>query len=163
MRVLGIDPGIAITGFAVLEGTPHACHPLVYGCIRTHARMAHLQRLKIIYEDLNNILTTYQPEVAAVEKLFFNQNVTTALKVGEARGVVLLSLAQANLNVLEYTPLQIKQAVVGYGKADKQQVQFMIKADLNLDQVPKPDDVADACAVALTHLRSFRLNRYYKE
>ncbi len=162
MRVLGLDPGIAITGFAVINETKTGNIPLVYGCIRTHSSTAHAQRLQIIYEDIKRVIKKYQPEVAAIEKLFFNRNVTNALKVGEARGVVLLALANSDIEIFEYTPLQVKQALVGYGRADKKQIQYMIRAEFKLAEAPKPDDVADACAVALTHLRSRRLNQMMK-
>ncbi len=163
MRVLGLDPGFAITGFAVIEEMKPRPEPLTFGCIRTASHLPHHERLKIIYDDINTIIEKYQPEVAAIEKLFFNRNVTNALKVGEARGVVILALAQAQIPIFEYTPLQVKQALVGYGRADKKQIQYMVRAEFNLAEVPKPDDVADACAVGLTHIRSRILTKMMGE
>ncbi len=152
MRVLGLDPGFAIIGFAVLEAEGDKLIPLTYGTIRTASDLPHQKRLKIIYDDLTHIIEKYRPKVAVLEKLYFNTNVTTAIKVGEARGVMLLALAQAGIHVCEYTPIQVKQTLVGYGRADKKQVQYMVKMQLGLEDVPKPDDAADACAVAITFL-----------
>lgn len=157
LRVLGIDPGIAITGYAVLEQQGSKIKTIDYGCVRTSSDMPHVKRLEVLYRDINTVLQTFRPQVAAVEKLYFNRNVTTALKVGEARGVVLLSLSLANVPISEYTPLQVKQAVVGYGRAEKQQMQYMVKTLLGLPEAPRPDDAADACAVAITHLFSHKL------
>ena len=162
MKILGLDPGIAITGFAVIEESKRGVIPLIYGCIRTKSNTLHSQRLKIIYEDINTIIDQYKPDVAAIEKLFFNRNVTNALKVGEARGVVTLALANNAIDIFEYTPLQVKQSLVGYGRADKKQIQYMVKSEFKLAEAPKPDDVADACAIALTHVRSRRLNALMK-
>ncbi len=161
--ILGVDPGLAITGFAIIEKKKKSKILIAYGCIRTSSKEDHYKRLLTIYEDITQIITKYQPEVAAVEKLFFNKNVRTALKVGEARGVVLLAIAKTNLSIFEYTPLQVKQALVGYGRADKQQVQYMVKSEFNLKKAPSPDDVADACAVALTHIRSAKYQNMIKE
>lgn len=163
MRVLGVDPGLAITGFAVVAENENNAIPVSYGCIRTSPKEEHYKRLLTIYEDLTEIINKYEPEVAVVEKLFFNKNVSTALKVGEARGVVLLAIAKANIPIYEYTPLQVKQSLVGYGRADKQQVQYMVKAEFNLKETPSPDDVADACAIALTHIRSRKHQELIKE
>ncbi len=163
MRILGIDPGLAITGFAIIEEHNNNRIPISYGCIRTSSKEDHYKRLLTIHNDITEIINKYQPVVAAVEKLFFNKNVRTALKVGEARGVVLLAIAKANLEIFEYTPLQVKQALVGYGRADKKQVQYMVKSEFNLKKAPSPDDVADACAVALTHIRSRKYQDMIKE
>ncbi|MFP4456255.1 MAG: crossover junction endodeoxyribonuclease RuvC [Clostridia bacterium] len=163
MRILGVDPGLAITGFAIIEEQNNLKIPVAYGCIRTSSKEDHYKRLLTIFEDITHIIEKYKPQVAAVEKLFFNKNVRTALKVGEARGVVLLAIAKASLDIYEYTPLQVKQALVGYGRADKQQVQYMVKSEFKLKKSPSPDDVADACAVALTHIRSVKYQNMIKE
>lgn len=161
MRILGIDPGTAITGFGVLEQKGNKLIPLDYGVIRTGPELGLAERLNIIYQEVTNKITTYQPEMIAVEQLFFNKNVRTALAVGHARGVILLCGAQANLTVAEYTPLQVKSAVVGYGAAEKRQVQEMIRILLSLDKIPKPDDAADALAIAICHAHS-RLGREHE-
>jgi crossover junction endodeoxyribonuclease RuvC len=163
LRILGIDPGLAITGFAIVEVHNNTQALISYGCIRTSSKEDHYKRLLTIHNDINEIIDKYEPEVASVEKLFFNKNVRTALKVGEARGVVLLAIAKANLEIFEYTPLQVKQALVGYGRADKKQVQYMVKSEFKLKRAPTPDDVADACAIALTHIRSRKYQDMIKE
>lgn len=147
--ILGIDPGIADTGFGVIKKENNQLKLVDYGCIKTIAGLPHEQRLKQINIDLNKIIKKYKPDVAAVEKLFFCNNVKTALTVGEARGVIMLTLCQNNLLIHEYTPLQVKQAVSAYGKAGKMQVQKMVKLLLNMKEIPKPDDAADALAVAI--------------
>jgi crossover junction endodeoxyribonuclease RuvC len=159
MLILGIDPGTAITGYGVVnsEGGKISC--VVYGCVRTEANKLLIERLKEIYDQLSEIIDTYSPEAAALEKLFFNKNVRTALAVGQARGVAVLSVANARLPLFEYTPLQVKQAVVGYGRASKQQIQQMVKMILNLKEIPKPDDAADALAVAICHIHSAKYQR----
>ncbi|WP_003541657.1 crossover junction endodeoxyribonuclease RuvC [Desulfotomaculum nigrificans] len=151
MIILGIDPGTAITGYGVLEFKGNSYKPVDYNCLRTGPELSLDLRLKNLYQEINRIIAKYQPQYMAVEELFFNKNVRTALAVGHARGVALLAGANAGIPVAEYTPLQVKQAVTGYGKADKQQVQFMVKTLLSLPEVPKPDDVADALAVAICH------------
>ncbi|GAA4705334.1 crossover junction endodeoxyribonuclease RuvC [Brevibacillus fulvus] len=151
MRIMGIDPGIAIVGFGVLEKQGSQLKPIQYGSIQTEAGLPVPLRLKQIFEAMQEILATYQPEEMAVEKLFFNRNVTTAFTVGQARGVILLAAELAGVPVYEYTPLQVKQAVTGYGGADKKQIQEMIRLLLHLKEVPKPDDVADALGIAVTH------------
>ncbi|MFD2670463.1 crossover junction endodeoxyribonuclease RuvC [Marinicrinis sediminis] len=151
MRILGIDPGIAIVGFGFVDKKGNQLSPVQYGCIQTEAHTESGERLKQIYEAVCELMDRYQPDEIAVEKLFFNRNVTTAFAVGQARGVVLLAAAQRGVNIAEYTPLQVKQAVVGYGKAEKKQVQEMVKMILKLRVVPKPDDVADALAIAICH------------
>jgi crossover junction endodeoxyribonuclease RuvC len=158
MRVLGIDPGIAIMGFGFVDKIGHRIVPVQYGCIQTEARTPTEQRLVQIYEASCQLLDRYRPETIAVEKLFFNKNVTNAFSVGQARGVFLLAAAQRNIPVGEYTPMQVKQSVVGYGGAEKKQVQEMVKRLLKLSAVPKPDDVADALAVAICHAHSIVLN-----
>jgi crossover junction endodeoxyribonuclease RuvC len=158
MRVLGIDPGIAIMGFGFIDKIGHRLVPVQYGCIETAAGMKVEDRLVQIYDASCTLLDKYQPDTVAVEKLFFNKNVTNAFIVGQARGVLLLAAAQRGLPIGEYTPMQVKQAVVGYGAAEKKQVQEMVKMMLKLQTVPKPDDVADALAVAICHAHSAALN-----
>jgi len=149
--VLGIDPGTAIMGYGVIEykGSKHL--PLAYGVLRTNKEDSMADRLKYLYNGINQLIDTYQPDAITVEELFFNQNVTTALTVGQARGIVLLAAGLHNIPVTEFTPLQVKQAVVGYGRAEKQQVQYMVQRILGLKSVPKPDDAADALAIAICH------------
>ncbi len=159
MLVIGIDPGTATTGFGLVRDTDQGLEVLDFGAILTPAGLPQEQRLVMLYDELKRIILLHRPESAAVEKLFFSRNVTTAITVGQARGVALLSLAQAGLKVGEYTPMEIKQSVAGYGGADKNQVQQMVRALLNLDRIPKPDDAADALAVAICHLHSYRLNQ----
>lgn len=147
--ILGIDPGIADTGYGVIkvEGGRLIC--VEYGSIRTPAKTELGQRLKILYQELTEIIKRHQPELAAVEQLFFCKNVKTAMIVGQARGVMLLTCEQCNVPVVEFTPVQVKQGVSAYGQADKLQVQKMVKLLLNLKEIPKPDDAADALAVAI--------------
>lgn len=154
MLVMGIDPGTAIMGYGFIEVKGNRFTPVAYGAIRTAADSPLEVRLQKIYQELKVLLETYHPDYYAIEELFFNKNVRTALAVGHARGVALLAAANAGLKVYEYTPLQVKQAVVGYGRADKAQVQFMVKTLLNLESVPKPDDTADALAIAICHAHS---------
>lgn len=157
MRILGIDPGTATTGFGVVEEDSQGQLISVgYGTIITPPDMSVEKRLLSIYEQLKEIILLYKPQAAAVEKLFFYKNVTTAMAVGQSRGVVVLSFAQAGLPIGEYTPLEVKQAVTGYGNADKKQIQQMVKVLLNLETIPKPDDAADALAVAICHHNSSR-------
>jgi crossover junction endodeoxyribonuclease RuvC len=156
MRILGIDPGTGILGFGVIE-----VHKGVYalvdgGVIRTPVHEGDAVRLQTIYEELTDIIANTRPEVMSVEKLFFARNVTTAMTVAQARGVVLLCGRQAGLDIHEYTPMQIKQAITGYGKADKKQMQEMVRTILGLSEVPKPDDAADAIAAALTYAQTVR-------
>lgn len=158
MRVLGIDPGIAIMGFGFIDKVGHRLSPVQYGCIETEAGTPTEIRLKQIYDAACSLLDQYKPDTVAVEKLFFNKNVTNAFSVGQARGVFILAAAQRGLPIGEYTPMQVKQAVVGYGSAEKRQVQEMVKMFLKLSAVPKPDDVADALAVAICHAHSTVLN-----
>ena len=153
MRIIGIDPGTARLGFGIIDaGDGYAA--VDYGTIETSAKVAMAQRLLELYEALTHLITTHSPESMAIEQLFFSRNVTTAIAVGQARGVALLAAAQAGIPVTEYTPAEVKQAISGYGNADKQQVQFMVQLLLELDTVPYPDDAADALAVALCHGQS---------
>ena len=154
---LGIDHGTATTGFGLVrltrDGELIAVH---YGVILTPKDASPSARLEMLYDQLKKILKEHKPDTAAVEKLFFARNVTTGIAVGQARGVVLLALQQAGLEVFEYTPKEVKNAVAGYGSADKKQVQEMVRALLQLESIPKPDDAADALAIAITHLNTAR-------
>lgn len=155
MVVIGIDPGTATTGYGLVrEKENGALESLAYGVILTPAGLEFSERLLLLYNQLTEILLLHKPQGAAVEKLFFQRNVRTAMSVGHGRGVVLLCLAQAGIPLAEYTPLEVKQAVAGYGGADKRQVQYMVRTLLNLEDIPRPDDAADALAVAICHLHS---------
>ncbi|MBI5878862.1 MAG: crossover junction endodeoxyribonuclease RuvC [Chloroflexi bacterium] len=157
MRVLGLDPGTATTGYGVVEGEGDNPRLLRYGAIITPPEMPMPERLRLIFLGAADLMKSEQVAVVAVEKLFFNRNVTTALSVGQARGVLLLAAAMAGVPVHEYTPLEVKQALVGYGRATKDQVQQMVRMVLQLDHTPHPDDAADALAVALCHCQSARM------
>jgi crossover junction endodeoxyribonuclease RuvC len=158
MLVIGIDPGIATTGYGLLRERPDgSLETVAYGAILTPAHTSLAERLLELYRQLSAILLLHQPRSGAVEKLFFQRNVRTAINVGQARGVAMLALAQSGVQVAEYTPLEVKQAVVGYGGADKNQVQQMVRALLGLPEVPRPDDTADALAIAICHMHSYRL------
>lgn len=151
MRILGIDPGYAIVGYGVIDAQNGAYRPLEYGAVTTQAGEDFGLRLKEIYEGMVEILTTLRPQAAAVEKLYFTNNKTTGIGVAEARGVILLALSQQGVPLFEYTPPQVKQAVTGYGKALKPQVQEMTRRLLRLPGIPRPDDTADALALAICH------------
>lgn len=163
LRIIGIDPGIAIAGFGIVERQADRVKTVQYGSIETPAGEEPGERLRMIYDAVCGLIDRYKPQEMAVEKLFFNRNVTTAFSVGQARGVILLAAVQKGLSVGEYTPLQVKQAVVGYGKAEKRQVQEMVKLLLGLPAIPKPDDVADALAVAICHAHASTLNGKLRE
>ena len=150
-RILGIDPGTGIVGFGCIEADSKVLALVDAGVIRTPAHEAADLRLKTIYEELNRLIEEFKPQWLSIEKLFFARNVTTAMSVSQSRGVLLLAASQANLKIAEYTPLQIKMALTGYGRADKKQIQEMVRILLNLNQIPKPDDAADALAAAITH------------
>ncbi len=154
LRILGLDPGIAIVGFGVIEAQQGQFHSLTYGAIRTAAGLPLSERLEIIYNDLNQLLDSLRPEAVAIEELFFNTNITTGISVAHGRGILLLACRQKSIPVYEYTPLQVKQSVVGYGRAEKKQVMEMVRRMLHLNEVPKPDDAADALAIALCHGRA---------
>ena len=154
MRILGIDPGYGITGFGLVEAERNQFQLLRCGAITTPAGMDFSARLEIIYEDMKALLEVAKPDAVAIEELFFGHNVTTAIGVAQSRGVILLAIRQAGLPVFQYKPMQVKQAVVGYGNATKHQVQDMTKRLLRLSAMPKPDDAADAIAIALCHGRS---------
>ena len=154
IRILGIDPGYAIMGWGVIEKNGNSFKPIAYGSLTTDKDMPMPQRLKSLYAGLMEIMAEYGPEEMSIEELYFNDNAKTAIFVGQARGVAFLACVKAGIEIAEYTPLQIKQALVGYGRADKKQVQFMVKTMLNLREVQKPDDTADAIAAAICHGRN---------
>lgn len=156
MRILGIDPGTGILGFGVIEADKGQAQLVDAGVIRTPVKEDDAVRLQTIFEELTDIIAETKPTEMAVEKLFFVQNVTTGMTVAQARGVVLLAGQQAGLTIYEYTPLQIKQALTGYGRADKKQIQEMVRVILKLKEAPQPDDCADALACALTHAQTMR-------
>lgn len=158
MLVLGIDPGVAVTGYGLLAGPPEEARLVASGVITTPSTLSLPARLLVLHDELGALIAHHRPQVAAVEELFFGRNARTALMVGHGRGAALLTLAAAGLTVHAYTPLQVKQAIVGYGQADKRQVQEMVRLLLHLDDILRPDDAADAAAVALCHLHSFRLD-----
>lgn len=154
---LGIDPGTATTGYGIVRlESDGGLAAVAFGVITTPKESSASARLEMLYNQMRALLKKYKPETAAVEKLFFSRNVTTAIAVGQARGVALLALQQAGLEIFEYTPNEVKQAVAGYGSADKRQVQEMVRTLLLLDSIPKPDDAADALAIAITHLNTKR-------
>ena len=163
MKILGIDPGYAILGYGVIEKTGNRFRVCSYGAVTTEASMAMEDRLEHLYESLREIIDEEKPDVAAIEQLFFNTNAKTAIMVGQARGVAVLACKKGGLEIEEYTPLQIKPALVGYGRADKKQVQWMVKTMLNLSEVPKPDDTADALAAAICHGHSADTRKRLKE
>ncbi len=153
LRIVGFDPGLALTGYAVLEAEGERWRAVTYGVLRTAGKRPLAQRLLELYEKTLALLRQYRPHEAAVEQIFFQKNVRTAFQVGQARGVVLLALAQEGVPVSEYTPTAVKQTLTGYGGATKAQVQYMMQALLHLPEIPRPDDAADALAVALCHAR----------
>jgi len=157
MRVLGIDPGTATTGYGVVEETGEGLRALAYGVVTTPPDLPLPQRLQAIYRELRRLVREWQPDAAAVEELYFNVNVRTAMGVGQARGVALLAMADEGLTVAEYGPGEVKQALTGYGGAEKRQMQEMVRMLLGLPSIPRPDDAADALAVAICHLHSARL------
>jgi len=160
MITIGIDPGTATTGYGVIRETDQGSLQVVdYGVIETPTKMPMEKRLQSLFHQLTDLIFLHRPEFGAVEKLFFHKNVTTAMSVGQARGVIMLALAEAEIEVAEYTPLEIKQAVTGYGSAEKRQIQLMIQALLGLEDLPKPDDAADALAVAVCFLHRYRIDR----
>lgn len=163
VRILGIDPGLAIVGWGVVDYEKTRFRTVAYGSLQTPAKTKTEDRLALIYSGMQQLLEQYKPEAIAVEELFFNTNITTGIRVAEARGVILLSAQQAGVPIFEYTPLQVKQAVVGYGRAEKRQVIAMVTRLLNLSAPPKPDDTADALAIAICHAHSggSRLAAYY--
>jgi len=166
MLVIGIDPGTATTGYGLIRETVSGVEAVDYGVITTSAQSPMDERLLSLYQQLNALVLLHQPDSGAVEKLFFSRNVTTAITVGQARGVVILKLAEEKIPVFEYTPMEVKMAVTGYGSAGKRQVQEMVRELLNLNSIPKPDDAADALAIAICHLNNSKfsqLTRLYGE
>ncbi len=151
LRILGIDPGYAIVGFGVVEYDGYSFVPIHFGAITTQAGTDFFLRLKTIYDDMNTVLNTFRPDSVAIEKLFFNTNQKTGIDVAQARGVTVLAAVNMGIPIFEYTPLQVKQSVVGYGRAEKNQVMEMTRKILGLAEVPKPDDTADALAIAICH------------
>ena len=154
MRILGIDPGYGITGFGIVDAQRNQFQLLQYGAITTPPGTDFPVRLQMIYNDMTQLLQMAKPDAVAIEELFFGQNVTTGIGVAQSRGVILLAIRQAGLTVHSYKPMQVKQSVVGYGNATKHQVQDMTRRILRLEKMPKPDDAADAIAIALCHARS---------
>lgn len=165
MRILGIDPGLATVGWAVVESTRGSLVPVAYGAITTPAHTDIEARLLMIKGDLEEIIKEYSPEEMAIEELFFNTNITTGIAVAEARGVILCTAHALGVKISEYTPLQVKQAVVGYGKAEKRQVIAMVTSILKLPKPPKPDDTADAVAIAICHsqCRTSGMGKYFNK
>lgn len=163
MIILGIDPGLAIIGWGVVEYKASRFRTIAYGALRTPAGIPTEDRLSLIYDGMKQLLETYHPDVMSVEELFFTNNITTGIRVAEARGVILLAARQAKVPMEEYTPPQVKQAVVGYGNAEKAQVMAMVTRILGLKEIPRPDDTADALALAICHAHSgaSRISSYY--
>ena len=162
MIVLGIDPGYALMGWGVVEGQAGRLRLLGYGCVETKAGVPMQHRLRTLQLGVRNLVETYQPDEVAFEELFFSKNITTGMAVSAARGVALVAVAEKTDNLFEYTPMQIKQAITGYGKADKHQIQTMVRMMLSLGEIPRPDDAADALAVAITHANSMRAGQMFK-
>ena len=162
MIILGIDPGLATMGYGVIETTGDKHKLIQYGALTTQPSIALPHRLNSIFIGVNELMDIYHPDEVAIEELFFSKNVTTGMAVSAARGAALVAAVRRTDNLYEYTPMQIKQAVTGYGKADKPQMQAMVKMLLNLDQIPRPDDAADALAVAITHAHSLKMKKMYK-
>lgn len=158
MRILGIDPGIAIVGYGVVDKEGNRYKTVAYDAVTTRAHTPLEERLQLVYKGIDEIIKMYRPDAMSIEELFFNNNAKTAVAVGQARGVILLAAVQNGVPIYEYTPLQVKQALTGYGRASKSQIQQMMKSILGLGSVPKPDDVADALAIAVCHGNSMRFN-----
>ena len=162
MIILGIDPGLATLGYGVIEANNDRRRLIQFGALTTQAGQPMPQRLRAIYQGMNQLMDIYQPDEVAFEELFFSKNITTGIAVSHARGVALLAVVQRTENLYEYTPMQIKQAVTGWGGADKHQVQQMVKMLLNMKDIARPDDAADALAVALTHANSMNMKKMFK-
>ncbi|OGI07466.1 MAG: crossover junction endodeoxyribonuclease RuvC [Candidatus Margulisbacteria bacterium GWF2_35_9] len=158
MRILGIDPGYAIIGYAIIEGNGNQLRPIYYNHISTSAKLTFFERMKQINTEIKEIIITHAPEVLSIEKIFFSKNKTTAINVAQVRGAIIQEAINSNLEIFEYTPNEIKIAVTGYGQAPKMQVQQMIKSLFNLKEIPKPDDTADALAIALCHFHSAKFS-----
>lgn len=157
MKILGIDPGIGRVGWGVIKVESSKLEVESFGCIETSAKQNIAERLLVVYEAVRSLITEYKPQVLAIEELFFNTNAKTAFVVGQARGVILLAAAEKSLEIAIYTPLQVKIALTGYGRAEKSQVGQMVKTLLKLPSVPKPDDTADALALAIAHAFSYKM------
>ena len=162
MIILGIDPGLATLGYGVIEAEGDRRRLIQFGTLNTPAGQPMPQRLRAIFQGMNQLMDIYRPEDVAFEELFFSKNITTGMAVSAARGVALVAVAQRTENLYEYTPMQIKQAVTGYGGADKHQVQQMVRMLLNMKEIARPDDAADALAVALTHASSMRMKKMFR-
>lgn len=163
MIVLGIDPGTAICGYGIIEAEGNRIRAVEYGAVQTSPKLEPAARLQVVFEGIDGLIKRHRPDILGVEMLFFNKNVTTAMAVGQARGVILLAAAQNGIAILEHTPLQVKQSVVGYGKATKEQVIYMTQKLLNLPAKPHPDDVADALAVAICTAHTGHLSTKLRE
>ena len=159
MRILGIDPGFGIIGFGVIDKENSGLSVIDYGVITTPKEMPFNERLRVIYDSINALLDRYKPDEVSIEELYFNKNITTGIKVAEARGIILLTFQQHKLPIFEYTPQDIKLALTGQGRATKHQMQFMVKTLLRLTKIPRPDDAADAVAVALCHSQTNQMMR----
>ena len=151
MVILGIDPGYAIVGWGVIDYTANRFQVIAYGAVTTEAKTPFSERLEMVYDGIQDIKKKYKPDALAIEKLFYNTNAKTVIDVAQARGVITLAVQKNHIDIFEYTPLQVKQSVVGYGRAEKKQVQEMTRVILNLEKIPKPDDTADALAMAICH------------
>jgi len=162
MKILGIDPGIGRCGWAVIEFEASKAKALGFGCIETSPKKEISKRLEEVYDEILGIIQKYSPDALSIEELFFNTNAKTAFVVGQARGVILLAASKKNLEIAIYTPLQVKMAITGYGRAEKDQIGKMVKTIFNLKEIPKPDDTADALAIALTHAFSAKLAKLSK-
>lgn len=162
MIIVGIDPGLAISGYGVLNYIGNKFEVIDYGAVTTESKEEFPRRLKIIYDSYIELFKLYKPEAVAIEELFYNKNVKTAIAIAEARGVHLLAAENSGISLYEYTPLQIKQGIVGYGRAEKKQIQEMVKVILHLDSIPKPDDVADGLAAAICHAHSLKYASDFK-
>ena len=162
MRIMGIDPGIATVGFGVIDSEKNRLKLVSTGVIETPAHTSLSSRLDRIYDDTQELISTFSPDVVSVEELFFKKNITTGISVAHGRGVVLLACYKAGVQIFEYTPMQVKQAVVGYGLAEKKQVIYMVTSILNMKSPPKPDDAADALAIAICHANSCRMPQNFK-
>lgn len=162
MIIVGIDPGLAISGYGVLNYIGNKFEVIDYGAVTTESKEEFPRRLKIIYDSYIELFKLYKPEAVAIEELFYNKNVKTAIAIAEARGVHLLAAENSGISLYEYTPLQIKQGIVGYGRAEKKQIQEMVKVILHLDSIPKPDDVADGLAAAICHAHSLKYASNFK-
>jgi crossover junction endodeoxyribonuclease RuvC len=156
MRILGLDPGTASTGYGIIDAVDGQFSVVGYGVISTPAGQEPARRLQTIYQELNELISAFRPDTAGIEEVFFGRNITTAISVGQARGVLLLALANAAVPISEYSPPKIKESVTGYGKADKAQVQLMVRNLLDMEETPRPDDAADGLAVAITHYQHLR-------